>query len=226
MATVTPVKTVTFRLPSDSPQTRSGTNTPERPRATPPPNPTPNKTHPIVVSEATHTPTSSISPQLAEIVSRAKSVHSNKLAGKWQPNPRGFEHHKQIRADVRPRTEVQTVLKQEVASQVVTRDRSPLVERQTYSRIRPSHVTQIASQVRERSSISCHSHVRLLKYEVAKLREHLLKVEEEIKHLNRGRHTLELAIQDVRKALSVNQQSLSTQKKKSRGDQVSECGQL
>ena len=76
--------------------------------------------------------------------------------------------------------------------------------------------------MRERSSISCHSHVRLVKYEVAKLREHLLKVEEEIKHLNRGRHTLELAIQDVRKALSVNQQSLSTQKKKSRGDQVSD----
>ena len=123
---------------------------------------------------------------------------------------------------MRPRSDVQTVWKQQDPSRVVTRDRSPLVERQTYSRISPSHAIQVGSQVRERSSISCHSHVRLVKYEVAKLREHLLKVEEEIKHLNRGRHTLELAIQDVRKALSVNQQSLSTQKKKSRGDHVSD----
>ena len=40
------------------------------------------------------------------------------------------------------------------------------------------------------------------------MREHLLKVEEEIKNLNRGRSTLKLAIQDVRKSLSINSSSL------------------
>lgn len=110
----------------------------------------------------------------------------------------------------------------EKESHVVCRDRSPLVERQMFSRMSPSQVTQVANQVRERANASCHEHIRSLKYEVAKLREHLLRMEEEIKHLNRGRHTLEIAIQDMRKALSVNQQSLSTQQKKSRDGQVCE----
>lgn len=91
-----------------------------------------------------------------------------------------------------------------------------------FSRMSPSQVTQVANQVRERANASCHEHIRSLKYEVARLREHLLRLEEEIKHLNRGRHTLEIAIQDMRKALSVNQQSLSTQQKKSRDGQVCE----
>jgi hypothetical protein len=56
--------------------------------------------------------------------------------------------------------------------------------------------------------------MRLLKYNVAKLREHHLKVEEEIKHLTRGKSTLELAVQDIRRAISVNQQSVSMQQKK------------
>lgn len=63
--------------------------------------------------------------------------------------------------------------------------------------------------------------MRSLKHDVSQLREHLLKVEEEIKNLNRGRNTLEIAVQDIRKALSVNQQSISTQQKKSsRGEEV------
>lgn len=82
-------------------------------------------------------------------------------------------------------------------------------------------VSQLASQVRERVNSSSHDRIRSLKYEVAKLREHLLKVEEEVKHLNRGRRTLELAVEDIRRAISVNQQSHSSQLKRTRGSGVS-----
>ena len=252
MAAVTPVKTVTFRLPNESPQRpESRTTTPDQARAMSPPAPsshiTPEKTHPIVITEATHTPSSLISPQLAEIVSRVMTAHpGKKLPGKSQHHTHSLGRPKPRRPELRPGPELrrpgpelrpgpewspgpelrpgsekQAVVK-EKESPVVCRDRSPLVERQMFSRTSPSHVTQVASQVRERTNTSCHEHIRSLKYEVAKLREQLLRLEEEIKHLNRVRHTLEITIQDTRKALSVNQQSLSTQQKRSRDSQVCE----
>ena len=150
-----------------------------------------------------------------------------KLPGKSQHGTRSLGRPKPRRPELRPGPELspgpeKQVVVKEKESHVVCRDRSPLVERQMFSRTSPSHVTQVASQVRERTNTSCHEHIRSLKYEVAKLREHLLRLEEEIKHLNRVRHTLEITIQDTRKALSVNQQSLSTQQKRSRDSQVCE----
>lgn len=234
MAAVTPVKMVTFRLPNESPQRlESRTTTPDQARTMSPPAPssniTPEKTHPRVITEATRLPSSSISPQLAEIVSRALTAHpGKKLPGKSLYGTHSLGRPKPTRPELRPGrpelspgSEKPAVVK-EKESHVVCRDRSPLVERQMFSRMSPSQVTQVANQVRERANASCHEHIRSLKYEVAKLREHLLRLEEEIKHLNRGRHTLEIAIQDMRKALSVNQQSLSTQQKKSRDGQVCE----
>lgn len=139
------------------------------------------------------------------------------------PPPLPCPSPQQQRPQSRPGSDLKAVLsKQDTttsspADTLKTRDRSPLVERQ---RISPVQTVHVASHVRERSNSINHDHIRSIKYEVAKLREHLLKVEEEIKNLNRGRHMLELAIQDIRKALSVNQQSLSTQQKKTRSSEV------
>ena len=107
------------------------------------------------------------------------------------------------------------------SSSTPTRDRSPLFSHQEKSRISKSSTAAIAREVRDRTNSESHEHVRSLKHDVSQLREHLLKVEEEIKNLSRGRNTLEIAVQDIRKALSVNQQSISTQQKKScRGEEV------
>lgn len=82
--------------------------------------------------------------------------------------------------------------------------------------------TGIAHELRQGTNTTSHDHIRRNKYQVARLREQLLRVEEEVKHTSRGRHTLELAIQDIRKALSVSQQSMSAQQKKMRGTEVLE----
>ena len=84
----------------------------------------------------------------------------------------------------------------------------------------PSEAARIAQQVRDKSSAAAHEHVRSHKYDVAKLREHLLRVEEQVRALNRGKGTLELAVQDVRKDLSTNQQSLDMQQKRTRSSEV------
>ena len=76
--------------------------------------------------------------------------------------------------------------------------------------------TVVAEKLRQQTNSINHDYIRSIKYEVAKLHEHLLKVEEEIKNSNKGRQTLEMAIQDIRRSISVNQQSLSTQQKKTR----------
>ena len=107
------------------------------------------------------------------------------------------------------------------SSSTPTRDGSPLFSHQEKSRISKSSTAAIAREVRDRTNSESHEHVRSLKQDVSQLREHLLKVEEEIKNLSRGRNTLEIAVQDIRKALSVNQQFISTQQKKSsRGEEV------
>ena len=84
----------------------------------------------------------------------------------------------------------------------------------------PADTARAINAARERTNSASRENTRALRYSVVKLRESLLRVEEEVKQTTRGKHTLELAVQDVRKAISVNQQSLSTQQKKTRAEVV------
>ncbi|CAI7993699.1 hypothetical protein GBAR_LOCUS1304 [Geodia barretti] len=80
----------------------------------------------------------------------------------------------------------------------------------------PPELSAAVNAARERTNSASRENTRVLKYGVARLRESLLGVEEEVKRMTRGRRTLELAVQDVRRSISVNQQSLSVQQKKAR----------
>ena len=91
-----------------------------------------------------------------------------------------------------------------------------------HTRLKPSDTAQAINAVRERTNSASRDDTRLMKYNVARLREHLLKVEEEIKQMTRGKCTLEFAVQDIRKAISVNQQSVSMQQKKTHAEMVRE----
>lgn len=93
----------------------------------------------------------------------------------------------------------------------------------TSSKRRPSAVkaSVVAEKLRLQANGDSLNHVRTIKHQVATLHKHLLKVEDEIKLMNKGRRTLEFAVQDARKSLSVSQQSLSAQQKKARVGQVS-----
>jgi hypothetical protein len=84
------------------------------------------------------------------------------------------------------------------------------------SSVKASVVAEKLSQQEQPSS--SQSYTRTVKYQVAKFHEYLLTLEEELKALNKGRRTLEFAIQETRKLLSVNQQSLSARQKKTRGN--------
>lgn len=79
----------------------------------------------------------------------------------------------------------------------------------------------VAEKLRMQTNGDSLNYIRTIKYQVATLHKHLLKVEDEIKLMNKGRRTLEYAVQDARKSLSVSQQSLSAQQKKARVGQVS-----
>ena len=83
-----------------------------------------------------------------------------------------------------------------------------------------ARVVALARELRQGTNSASLDHVRTIKYQVAKLREQLLKVEEEVRHCSKSKHVLEIAILDMRKALSMNQQSLSSQQKKMRGTEV------
>lgn len=87
-------------------------------------------------------------------------------------------------------------------------------------RLKPSDTAHAINAVRERTNSASREDIRLMKYNVAKLREHLLKTEEEIKQMTRGKSVLELAVQDIRKSISVNQQSVSLQQKKTHAETV------
>lgn len=76
-------------------------------------------------------------------------------------------------------------------------------------------VTKMALQIRDQTNVACLDHARWMKHDVAKLREHVIKIEEEIKLGNKAKATLDARIFDLRKCLSVNQQSVSAQQKKS-----------
>ena len=83
-----------------------------------------------------------------------------------------------------------------------------------------SELSAAVNAARERTNSASRENTRVLKYGVARLRESLLGVEEEVKRMTRGRRTLELTVQDVRRSISVNQQSLSVQQKKARAQTV------
>ena len=102
------------------------------------------------------------------------------------------------------------------------RSRSALYrEQKGQVRIRPSDTAHAVNTVRERTNSASREHISSIKYNVAKLREHLLRVEEEIRQTTRGKNTLELAVQDVRRAMSINQQSVSMQQRRSKTERVS-----
>lgn len=75
-------------------------------------------------------------------------------------------------------------------------------------------VTKMAFQIRDQTNVACLDHTRWMKHDVAKIREHVIKIEEEIKLGNKAKVTLDAKIFDLRKCLSVNQQSISAQQKK------------
>lgn len=167
----------------------------------------------------THTPQAnplrSPEPDLvADILNRPKSVH-----------PKLLESMQLDRADSKPTSQQQQQQVEQKGSAInsrskkagfisSTRERPSVASKRKKEHLNPA---KTAADIREQTNAASHNHTRSLKYDVGKLRESLLKVEEEIKHLNRGRHTLEMGIHDIRKALSVNQQSISNQQKKSRG---------
>lgn len=76
-------------------------------------------------------------------------------------------------------------------------------------------MTRVAHQLRDQNNSASLDHVRWMKCDVAKMREHLIKIEEEIKLGNRTKSLLDTKVLDLRKCLSVNQQSISSQQKKS-----------
>ncbi len=80
----------------------------------------------------------------------------------------------------------------------------------------PVNAYTIAEKMRQQSNNIVHEHVRNVKYDLASLHEHLLKLEDEIKLANKGKIALEIAIQDIRRGISVNQQTISAQQKKRR----------
>lgn len=105
-----------------------------------------------------------------------------------------------------------------VAAQVKPAAKSPTIT----ASVKPSQSsTLLAYEQRQAINSSNFEHIRMIKYQVAQLREQMLKVEEEVRQTSKGKHTLEVAIQDIRKALSVSQQSSSAQQKKMRGTEVS-----
>ena len=97
----------------------------------------------------------------------------------------------------------------------------PRVEPSSNHALNLSKLSKMAEQVRTQSNAASHNLVRAAKYEVSRMYEFLIKLEEEIKLTHKARHTLEMAVQDIRKSISLNQQTISSQQKKTRGNEVS-----
>lgn len=190
--------------------------------------PSPTQTH------EEHGPTS-LSPATIYDTNTPKTLHPSKIQKKAEAsNASDFKNSSTSqRPPSRPSSEITTVSqkskKPSVPSYVrlahrnltsagSTRDRSPLLD---HDKKRIASPASVAKELRLKTNSISHDHARSTKCDVSQLREHLLKVEDEIKNLNRGKSTLELSVHDVRKALSINQQSISTQQKKSsRGEEV------
>lgn len=76
------------------------------------------------------------------------------------------------------------------------------------------HTAKMVRQIQEQTNVSSLNYVRWMKCDVSKLREHLVKIEDEIKLANRAKTVLDGHVLDMRKSLSVNQQSISAQQQK------------
>ena len=76
------------------------------------------------------------------------------------------------------------------------------------------HTTKLVQQIQEQTNVSSLNYVRWMKCDATKLREHLVKIEDEIKLANKAKAVLDGHVLDMRKSLSVNQQSISAQQKK------------
>ncbi len=224
-------KTVSFSIP--------GTSSSSQPIAPSPIQPQPPLSTTTTTTISTHQEDDrrSLSPApdlVADIINRPKTVYSAKIHGQQQPDSPSSNDAKSSPNNQRPTSRPSSELGQKSKKSPVPsyvriahrnpsssssmRGKSPVLQ---YDE-RLASPASIARDGREKTNSVVHQHVRSMKQDVSRLREHLLKVEEEIKNLNRGRRTLEMSVLDLRKCLSVNQQSISTQQKKSsRGEEVS-----
>ena len=225
-------KTVSFRVPAST----SSVGIVSSPTPLPP-------TTTLATPSPPEAEKKSLSPApdlVADIINRPKKLHPSKIHDSQStvsdpppsddrpPSRPSSEIAKVAKKSSRPRTSVPSYVRLARcgarSSSASGRDRSPLLLHESREKGAKTATTGVAKGIREQTNSATHQHVRSAKQDVSQLREHLLKVEEEIKNLNRGRSTLEISIQDSRKALSVNQQSISTQQKKSsRGEEVSVC---
>ena len=175
-----------------------------------------------------HTPTTSTTRTVATTTTTTTTVPDDKTQltpqVKKVPQPTeavltgaGFHHKtgKQIPSSVQAETGQLKMDNRDVATSftsssyrlksIYQKGQSPAVNAHT-----------IAEKMRQQSNNSVHEHVRNVKYELASLHEHLLKLEDEIKLANKGKNAIEKAIQDIRRGISVNQQSISALQKKRR----------
>lgn len=190
-------KTVTFKLPEKEP--RTAVSLPKTPH--------PKKLQETAVT--VHSPAA-----VSHGLDRPQSEPPRRLS----PGPQDNE----LRPHSRPSSEQNDIsleLKQKMKPAQNSRTRQCQGVK-THRRPKPTDTAQAINAVRERTNSATRDNIRLMKYNVAKLREHLLKVEEEIKKMMRGKNTLEFAVQDIRRSISVNQQSVSTQQKKTRAEMV------
>ena len=206
-------KSVTFKLPDSAER---------EPRSASAAISLPKTPHQRKLQEPSDPAVSQSPPAAPHETRRPQSVPARKLS------PRPPEN--ELRPQSRPSSEQGTVCLGEkqkgqsarahVSSRVsrLRRDGRPV---KTHRRVGASDTSRTIHAVREGTNSASRDCIRQLKYSVAKLREHLLKVEGEIKQMTRGKNTLELAVQDVRRAISVNQQSVSMQQKKTRVETVS-----
>ncbi len=218
-------KMVSFSIP--------GTSSSSQPIAPSPVQPQPPLTTTTTTTVSTHQEDDrrSLSPApdlVADIINRPKTVYSAKIHGQQQPDSPSSNDAKSSPNNQRPTSRPSSELGQKskkspVPSYVRIAHRNPSSKSPVLQyNERLASPASIARDGREKTNSVVHQHVRSMKQDVSRLREHLLKVEEEIKNLNRGRRTLEMSVLDLRKSLSVNQQSITTQQKKSsRGEEVS-----
>ena len=195
MTTANAGKTVTFKIPEKEPGSVRNGDTHSLPK-------TP---HPKILQQKQGV---SMMESQPDSIRRPQSVPT---ARKLSPTPQSSRPHS------RPSSEQNNVsLETTKKTAVANRTRHHVVK----THHRGVDTVRAISAVRERTNSASRENMRILKYNVVKLRESLLKVEDEIKQMTRGKHALELAVQDIRKTISINQQSVSMQQKKTRDNLV------
>ena len=215
MATATAAataKTVTFNLPeSDTASPRAGVSLPKTP-------------HPKKLQEHGASPGAVVQSPHPETV-RPQSVPARLSPRAQDDTLRPLSRPSSEQNDLSLDIHVKQRTKPAQSSRLRQGREEHAGKAHSHRRAKPSDAARVINSVRERTNSASRENMRLLKYNVAKLREHHLKVEEEIKHLTRGKSTLELAVQDIRRAISVNQQSVSMQQKKTHLQTVSSTAQ-